>query len=345
MKYILLIFTFLILCFSGLAFKFIFSSAGSDSQSVSFEVPLHTSTRGVAEALFKKNLISNSTQFYFLARLTGVKIKRGEYGIAQNMRPLEILSVLSSGKSITRPFIVPEGYNKYDIAAEFEAQNYGTRAQFLNASKDPQLIKSLLGESAQSLEGYLYPETYMITKFATAPELITLMVKNFMRVYSELTANQKIPWTRAQLVTLASVVEKETGAPEERPLIASIFINRLRLGMKLQSDPTIIYGMMEESGKPVENIHHADILRPTPFNTYTVKALPIGPISNPGRQALNAVLHPATSDFLYFVSRNDGTHVFSKTYADHSSAVRKFQIDPAARVGKSWRDLNKRTTQ
>jgi UPF0755 protein len=145
------------------------------------------------------------------------------------------------------------------------------------------------------------------------------------------------------VITLASVVEKETGAPEERPVIASVFHNRLKKGMRLQSDPTILYGMLMKTGVMTKNIRKKDILAQTPYNTYTVRALPIGPIANPGKEAIKAVLNPGNTDFLYFVSRNDGTHVFSKTYEDHNKAVKAYQLNHRARKGKSWRDLKKRS--
>jgi UPF0755 protein len=140
------------------------------------------------------------------------------------------------------------------------------------------------------------------------------------------------------------MVEKETGAPDERPMIAAIFYNRLHKNMRLQSDPTIIYGIWAETGSYKMNITKDDITRPTRYNTYTVPKLPWGPIANPGREALAAVLNPAHNDFVYFVSRNDGTHVFTRTYEEHLRAVKSFQLDPTARQGKSWRDLKKHGT-
>ncbi len=205
----------------------------------------------------------------------------------------------------------------------------------------------MLGIDVTSLEGYLFPETYNVTRFTTLRELVQNMVQNFKTNYAELEAEAKakgraIPLSRHELVTLASVVEKETGAPEERPLIASIFYNRLNKKMRLQSDPTIVFGLWVETGAYKQNITRDDINHPTRYNTYTVPRLPWGPISNPGRAALSATINPATTDNLYFVSRTDGTHVFTKTYEDHLRAVKTFQLDPAAREGHSWRELNKR---
>jgi UPF0755 protein len=155
--------------------------------------------------------------------------------------------------------------------------------------------------------------------------------------------NAKIQMRVHDQVTLASVIEKETGAQGERQVISSVFHNRLNKKMKLQSDPTILYGILVETGVLKKNITKSDIHRPTPYNTYTVKALPMGPIANPGREALRAAVNPVESNYLYFVSRNDGTHVFSETYGNHNNAVKKFQLERKNRVGKSWRDLKKKT--
>jgi UPF0755 protein len=141
------------------------------------------------------------------------------------------------------------------------------------------------------------------------------------------------------MITLASVVEKETGAPDERPIIASVFYNRLKKNMRLQSDPTIIYGLEMQRGKLVRNIHKSDILAKTPFNTYVISGLPLGPISNPGKEAILAALKPEKTEYLYFVSMNEGRHYFSRTYEEHEKAVRQYQMNAKERAGKSWRHL------
>jgi UPF0755 protein len=171
------------------------------------------------------------------------------------------------------------------------------------------------------------------------------MVERFLQNFAKLQAMpgwNSTRLTRHQLVTLASIVEKETGAPEERPVISSVFHNRLRLNMKLQTDPTVIYGIWEQTGQWNRNISRDDLLAPSKYNTYTFVGLPVGPIANPGYEALLAAGGPAQTEFLFFVSRNDGTHVFSRDYGQHRSAVMQFQIDRAARDGKSWRDLKNR---
>jgi UPF0755 protein len=192
-----------------------------------------------------------------------------------------------------------------------------------------------------SLEGYLFPDTYQVTKFTNERKLLSAMVRKFESVwvqYEKELAPTK--FTRNQLITLASIVEKETGAPEERPLISSVFYNRMQKGMMLQTDPTVLYGKMNLSNKLEGNISRSDLKTETIYNTYTIKGLPPGPISNPGIEAIKAALHPAQGEYLYFVSMNEGRHRFTKSYKDHLEAVRKFQMDPKAREGKSWRDLN-----
>jgi UPF0755 protein len=175
----------------------------------------------------------------------------------------------------------------------------------------------------------------------TQEEILKAMVKRFQSAWgpNDEQKARELGLTRDQVITLASIVEKETGAPEERPIIAGVFHNRLAKKMRLQSDPTTIYGIWS---KYKGNLHKSDLLDPTPYNTYTVPALPAGPISNPGAEAIRATLNPAVHHYLYFVSKNDGTHIFTGTYEDHSKAVTQFQIDRKAREGKSWRDLKKR---
>jgi UPF0755 protein len=169
------------------------------------------------------------------------------------------------------------------------------------------------------------------------------MVKRFSLAWSaneELRAKE-LGMTRDEIITLASIVEKETGAPEERPIIAGVFHNRLSKKMRLQSDPTTIYGIWS---RYKGNLHKSDLLDPNPYNTYYVPALPAGPISNPGIESIRATLNPSIHHYLYFVSKNDGTHTFTSTYEDHSKAVTQFQLDRRAREGKSWRDLKRNVT-
>jgi UPF0755 protein len=329
------------------AFRFLAAGPGSETERIVFELPHGANFQTVAKQLEESGVILSAFKFRLLGKLTGLsgQIKRGEYALNKGMTPRQILQILASGKSIQYPVTFPEGTNIYEMAQILQNRGLYRADDFLNLCRDKDFIREMLGIDVSSLEGYLFPETYNVTKYTPLRELIGKMVQNFKTVYSALETHspgQATGLPRHELVILASVVEKETGAPEERPLIASVFYNRLKKQMKLQSDPTIIYGIWTETGTYKENLTKEDIVRPTRYNTYTVARLPFGPIANPGRDALGAVLRPAISEYLYFVSRNDGTHVFTRTYEDHMKAVKDFQLNASAREGKSWRDLKKR---
>jgi UPF0755 protein len=328
-----------------LGYSFVNSRPSATAQDVVYEIRPGLAFNSIAKDLEQQGLVKNAMFFSWYARATGErsKVKVGEYLLTTAMTPKEVLQVITSGKSIARSFTVSEGLSTYEIAALYETEKFGTALEFMRLVHDKEFVKSLLGEDQESLEGYLFPETYMLTKFTDTKTLLTNMVKRFLFVYNEVAPQSAVgPWPRHKAVTLASIIEKETGAPIERPLISSVFHNRLAKGMRLQTDPTVIYGKAESLGKIVINITRADLTTPTRYNTYVIYGLPPGPIANPGRDAMLAALKPATTDYLYFVSKNDGTHIFSPTYEAHVNAVKKFQIDKKAREGKSWRDLNKK---
>ncbi|WP_413289609.1 endolytic transglycosylase MltG [Bdellovibrio sp. HCB337] len=330
-----------------IAYSFLGSSPSNDSTEVIYEVKPGQSFNAVAKDLEEKGLLKNAFAFSMYARVLNERgnMKRGEYALRADMKPSEVLGVITSGKSVSKPFTVAEGLNIYEISDLYEKQGFGLKADFLTLVKDRTFAQQLLGEPVDSLEGYLFPETYMITKFDNTKDLIASMVRRFLAVYSDIGAAAALPgWSRNQIVTLASIVEKETGAKEDRPLVSSVFHNRLVKKMKLQTDPTILYGMADLSGVMPDNIRKDDILKPTRYNTYVINALPPGPISNPGRESLMATLKPASSKYLYFVSRNDGTTVFSDDLSKHNKAVQTFQVNSKAREGKSWRDLKTSNT-
>jgi len=322
-------------------FSFSPLQAGFQGSSI-IEVHKGQSPNEVTKLLLSQGAIADGKTFLWLGRLARQwkRIKAGEYRVSPSMTPLEIFSVLISGVSVPHPITVREGENSYEIGDDLAAKGLATRAQFLALCKDPQFISSLglfKGDVPSNLEGYLFPDTYFFNKTLTASDMAKQMVKHFYDSWGKAQEDRakQLGMTRHQVTTLASIIEKETGAPEERPLISSVFHNRLKKGMKLQSDPTTIYGMWERyKGK----IRRSDLSAKNDYNTYHVNALPLGPIANPGRDAISAALYPTESPYLYFVSHNDGTHQFSKTFDEHNRAVRKFQIDPKAREGKSWRD-------
>ncbi len=328
--------------------SFLKTAPSSQANEIIYEVKTGSSFMAIANDLKDKGLITNAKYFNYYARFKNQRnhVKAGEYQLFTNMTPDRVLAVITSGKSIARAFTVSEGLSTYEIALLYEKQGYGSAKEFFALTRDKQFISEVLGEPLESLEGYLFPETYMLTKYTNTKKLISNMVKRFLTVYEDVKTQDKVGWmNRQQIVTLASIIEKETGAPEERPLISSVFHNRLNQKMKLQTDPTVIYGKAETLGRIVISISRADLRQPTRYHTYVIPALPPGPIANPGKEALLAAVNPAQSQYLFFVSQNDGTHIFSENYKDHHNAVKKFQLDRKAREGKSWRDLQKRTTQ
>lgn len=300
----------------------------------------------ISRQLEAMRVVRNEKIFLYYGKFRGswAKVKAGEYELSPSMTPDQIFEILASGVSVSRPFLVREGENLYEIADDIQAKGFAPKERFLKLARDPVFISTLgLSPSPISLEGYLFPDTYLLPRKTTPEEVLRTMVKRFTLAWgpNEERRAKELRLTRDQVVTLASIVEKETGAPEERPIISGVFHNRLAKKMKLQSDPTTIYGIWTRYRG---NLHKSDLLDANPYNTYSVAALPVGPISNPGTEAIHATLNPATHRYLYFVSKNDGTHIFTATYEDHAKAVTQFQIDRRAREGKSWRDLKKNPT-
>lgn len=324
-------------------YQLLVKPVGKSQAEIIVEVPPGQSFTQTALELQNKKLIRNAKVFQWYARIRGWagKVKVGEYSLNQSMTPDEIIAVLVSGKSLARSITVAEGLNIFDIAAEFEKQNICSQKEFLSIVEDKAFIQSLLGEPLASLEGYLYPETYKYTKYEGPKAIVTAMVKRFLTVWNEQLAADtgKLKWPRNQIVTLASIIEKETGAGFERPLISSVFHNRIQKRMRLQTDPTVLYGVALRDRKMPINITKNDLLTPTAYNTYTIDSLPPAPIANPGKEALLAALNPAVSKYLFFVSQNNGTHVFSETIQQHNKAVQQYQLNAKARENKSWRDL------
>lgn len=315
---------------------------GNGPSTLVFEIRTGEPFALISQRLEERGLIEHAPLLNMMARFYGLssKMRAGEYALSDGLSPKEIIQVISSGKSINYPFTVTEGLNSYEIAINYEKKGHGKKEEFLQACADPQLLEQILGVKLSQCEGYLFPETYNFEKRTTARQMVEVMLKTFVKNYNRVAQGRNLGgWSRHQILTFASLIEKETGAAIERPMIASVFFNRLQKGIKLQTDPTVQYGVLAETGIYPQNITKKDLLTPTPYNTYTKEGLPPGPISNPGKESLRAVFEPSQTEFLFFVSRNDGTHVFSKTYEEHQQAVRSFQLDPKAREGKSWRDL------
>jgi UPF0755 protein len=246
----------------------------------------------------------------------------GEYEISAALAPGEILTRIVEGRVVVYEVVIPEGLTASQIALRVEAAGLSNAVAFLAFASDP-ASAGLLGVEGGNLEGYLFPETYRLPRGLGVHEVAKLLVDQFLQVWREIEPQARSQeLSMLEVVTLASIVEKETAAPEERPLIASVFRNRLRRGMRLETDPTVIYGIPDFDG----NLRRRDLENAeNPYNTYQIPGLPPGPIANPGADALRAVVNPAESDYLFFVSRNDGTHIFSKTYSEHARAVDQYQ--------------------
>lgn len=290
----------------------------------------------INQRLYEEGLIPDKRLFHYYAKYKNVmtKFRAGDFTIPRGANMSQVLDTLVHGQPNLTSITIPEGKNMYEIAKLLDAAGITSEKDFLEAVQNPDLI-SKLEIQANSLEGYLYPETYRFAPNTSAKVVAKSMIDLFQAKTKELSFHHPF-LNRHQVIILASVVEKETGAKFERPMIAGVFTNRLKKRMRLQSDPTTVYGIwLRYKG----NIKKSDLLELTPYNTYKIPALPQGPISNPSLEAIEAVLNPAHHDFLYFVSKNDGTHVFSKTYQDHEKAVDDFQRNAKAREGKSWRNL------
>ena len=286
-------------------------------------IPKGTGVRGIGRILSQKGLLPNDLRFLAMIQLAGLKggLQAGEYSIPLGLTPLEVVRLLAKGSTRRHHLTIPEGLTVEQIATIFERDGWIRRERFLSLAQDATFIRGL-GIETDQLEGYLFPETYDLVRDETdEAAILRRMTSQFRQVWARVKPAEINGLTQHQVVTLASIVEKETAAVGERPLIARVFLNRLALGMRLQSDPTVVYGVRDFNG----DITKADLSRPTPYNTYVIPGLPPGPICNPGQAALEAVLHPEPSPYLYFVSKNDGTHVFSTTLADHNRAVRTYQ--------------------
>jgi UPF0755 protein len=299
--------------------------AAGDEEIVTVYIPRGTTFSQVVNLVDDKGLIRSRLIFRALAYYYSApsQIKAGEYEFSRAMSAGDILQKLIRGEVKAYGIVVPEGFTVRKIAARLAAQGLVEEKEFLRLARDKDFLATLQIPAA-SAEGFLFPDTYNIDRTMDARTIMRMMSDRFQ---AKVTGSM-IEKARAQglglkqWVTLASIIEKETGSREEMPLVSAVFYNRLQIKMPLQSDPTVIYGIENFDG----NLTRKDLERQNPYNTYLNRGLPPGPICSPGMDALHAALNPAPVTCLYFVSRNDGTHQFSATLAEHSRAVRKFQI-------------------
>jgi UPF0755 protein len=296
------------------------------SREVVVTIPSGSTNAQTADLLQKTGVIKSADAFMWAVRIRSklrkpVNIKAGEQILDPSLSVWENISLLEKGNFKFYPFTVPEGWNIQDIAKAIESSGLGRASDFLALCHDRSFIASL-GLSANTLEGYLFPETYSFPRGTPLKSVIKTMTDQFKKVWEKYDA---IASTKGlslnEVLTMASIVEKETGAVNERPMIASVFFNRLKKKMRLQTDPTVIYGLTDFNG----NLTRAHLETKHPYNTYVIDGLPPGPIANPGEEAIKAVLSPAPGKYLYFVSKNDGTHHFSETLAEHNRMVNRYQ--------------------
>ena len=328
MKALRVIFLAVIICAvvpAGLLIYFIDYWTPTHSRyPVEIRVEQGDSLATVVRKLRDQELIANGFLFSLWARLNGVekKIHQGLYRFETRVPPREILDRLVTGRGIFQTVTIPEGLTVKEIAELLEKMQIAGKDKFIAETGNASLLATL-GLNEKGLEGYLFPSTYHFTPSTPERAIIATMAEQFRKV-SLPVLNQRdgtTSLTAHEILTLASIIEKETGIESERPLISAVFHNRLQRQMPLQSDPTVIYGMKNFNG----NLTRKNLQEPTPYNTYRIAGLPPGPICNPGLSSIRAALQPAQVSYLYFVSKNDGTHLFSETIEAHNQAVKIYQ--------------------
>jgi UPF0755 protein len=288
------------------------------------EVPRGAGLRQIAALLEEQGVVRSRVAFEVLGRWRGQPLQAGEYFFSRPRTADQVFRTLAEGRIYTQTFTVPEGLTMFEIADQVERSKLATRAEFLQATRDASLIRDI-APRARTLEGFLFPATYQFPRRVSAHEVAAAMVRRFREVWST-QPNDPLPrgFTVEQVVTLASLVESETGIADERPVIAGVFYNRLRLGMALECDPTVIYAL-ELAGKYRGSLFKRDMRFDSPYNTYRHRGLPPGPIANVGEAALRAALEPAKTDYLYFVSDAQGGHFFSRTLREHNANVARYR--------------------
>lgn len=314
----------LVLIIVGLLYFQASRPMSDDTQLQVFEIAPGMTLKKVSQKLSRQNLIRSASAFQAIALIQDKQklIMVGEYNVSPSMLPTDILQRITSGKTVLHPVTIPEGYRITEIADLLEKQDLADKETFLQQTKNMELVT---GVSADSLEGYLFPETYHFGKFTAEATIVKKMVETFKeRALKQkfLKRAEEMGFSYHEIITLASLIEKETGKDSERKKISSVFHNRLKKNMRLQTDPTVIYAIENFDG----NIRKHDLKIDSPYNTYRYKGLPPGPVASPGLKSIVAALYPAKTANLYFVSRQDGSHQFSATLNEHNRAVQKYQL-------------------
>ncbi|MGE0702890.1 MAG: endolytic transglycosylase MltG [Vicinamibacterales bacterium] len=302
---------------------------GYETPDVIVEVPRGAGTQTIGTRLIEAGVVRDPLTFRVALWLSGHdrRLQAGEYQFSEPMSAVDVVGKIARGDVLLIPLTFREGLTIREMADVFGASEFGTAEEFMAAARDASLVASIDPE-AGDLEGYLFPDTYALPRHADAPLVVSQMVGRFMQVLTpEVRAGadaQKL--SIRQLVTLASLVEKETAVPAELPVVAGVYANRLRIGMLLQCDPTVIYALLL-AGRYDGNIRRDDLSIDSPYNTYRYAGLPPGPIAAPGQRALEAAARPADVEYLYFVSRNDGSHEFARSLSEHNRNVQRYQVE------------------
>lgn len=303
--------------------------AAFEGEEVFVDIPPRESTPAIGRRLVDAGVLRDEWTFRLAWRWygRGRTLKAGEYRFTGQATPMDVLDRIARGEVFLVPITFPEGLTVEEMGDLFARSGFGTAEAFADAARDGTQIHEL-DPAADTLEGYLFPDTYHLPRTTTAEALVGRMVTRFREVFDEQWKKDAAEkdMTVRQLVTLASLVEKETARGQERPLVSAVYHNRLRIGMPMQCDPTVIYAL-KRAGRWDGNITRADLQFDSPYNTYRYPGLPPGPVAAPGRASIAAAAHPAESSALYFVSRNDGTHVFSDTLEEHNRAVQQWQVE------------------
>jgi len=289
---------------------------------IEVEIPQGATYKNAVDILAANKLIRDRFVFTALGKISGVdrRMRAGYYNFWSRISPFDVFQQLRKGKIIEYEVTIVEGDSLLEISEKLQEKKFVTADAFNMTVKDKELL-SALGIDAPTVEGYLFPETYKLPKGTHAADIIKLMVGKLRASYTDEIKSEvaKSGWSENAILTLASIIEKEAESDEERPIISAVYRNRLRMGMPLQADPTAIYGVKSSKVR----ILSSDLRNNTPYNTYVIKGLPPGPIASPGMKSIEAALHPAKVPYIYFVSRGNGSHIFTTSYAEHNEAIRQ----------------------
>jgi len=301
---------------------------GYDAAEQFVDIPPGSRSVAIARSLADAGVVRDVNSFKLALWISGSarRLQAGEYRFDHPMSARQVAEKIARGDVYVRPITFPEGLTIRQMAELYEGKGFGDAKTFIAAASHAELVHDI-DPTAKDLEGYLFPDTYALPRRATADQLVARMVAGFMKALTPdiVDAASARGLSVRRLVTLASIVEKETGNKEERPLVAAVYSNRLQIGMGLQCDPTVIYAL-ERAGRYDGNLRREDLHFDSPYNTYRYAGLPPGPIASPGRASLQAAASPANVSYLYFVSRNDGSHVFATTLEEHNRNVQQYQV-------------------